>query len=426
MKFNFRKIASVLSSAVMVSSTVALAAAATYPAPFIKSGQPNVAIVYGQNAPLDLAAVINVNNDLNSRLAGTTSGSSGGSTGSSTVIGGDYVKLHTENDEFNLGESMSSFYSSLDSDNLATVLADGTYENDDNDEFDYTQEISLGKIPLTHFQDSDYNDDKPVIGFNMPDGTFVLNYTLDFNDAADGGNAAFDSLEDTNIKMLGRDYYIVRATPGAGSTGMKIELLDAANSVTLTKDEAQTIQVGDKSYEVTLTYSHSTNGVAFHVTGDGIDFTTDKMSTGDVKKISNDVYLAVKENLAGEGDQDVDQAVISLGTGKITIQQGEEVQVNNEDISDIDKYNDAVVTANIVNSTEHLDSITLSWTVGDDTFLSAGSDALILPGFGTIKLAMGAWNTPKKEMTTLENDGSEKLRVKTSVADGSVQFPLVC
>ncbi len=424
MKFNFRKIASVLSSAVMVSSTVALAAAATYPAPFIKSGEPNVAIVFGQNAPLDLAAVLNLNADLSSKLVSQSGGgSSGGSTGSSTVIGGDYVKLHTENDEFNLGESMSSFYSTLDDDELSTVLTDGTYENGESDEFDYTQEITLGKIALTHFQDTDFNDEKPAIGFDIPDGTHILNYTLEFDDAADGGNAAFDDLEDSTIQMLGRDYYIVRATATAGQD-LKLELLDAANSVTLTKDEPLSVPVGDKTYEVTLVYSHSSNGASFHITGDGVDITTDKMDAGDVKKIADDTYLALKENNAGEGDADIDQAVVSIGTGKITIEGGEEVQINNEDISDIEKYNDATVIANVVNSTaEHLDSITLSWTVGDDVWLAPGTDELVLPGFETIKIAMGAFNVPAKEVTRFEPDGDDKVRLVTEVNDGKVTIP---
>lgn len=46
MKFNFRKIASVLASAVMIGSTAGAAlAATTFPAPFVVSGVPNVAIV---------------------------------------------------------------------------------------------------------------------------------------------------------------------------------------------------------------------------------------------------------------------------------------------------------------------------------------------------------------------------------------------
>jgi len=45
--FNFKKIASVASSAVMVMSTVGLAAAVNFPAPFVQNGQADVAVVYG-------------------------------------------------------------------------------------------------------------------------------------------------------------------------------------------------------------------------------------------------------------------------------------------------------------------------------------------------------------------------------------------
>ncbi|MBU3913434.1 MAG: hypothetical protein KKE50_05065, partial [Nanoarchaeota archaeon] len=50
MKFNFRKIASVFASVVMLGSTVGIAAAANYPAPFVSGGAADVAIIYGNNA----------------------------------------------------------------------------------------------------------------------------------------------------------------------------------------------------------------------------------------------------------------------------------------------------------------------------------------------------------------------------------------
>src|SRR3989344_8954783 len=82
MYINFKKIASVLASAVMIGSTVGIAAAA-YPAPFVKSSGADVAVVWGANAPLDLAAVVDITNDLQYRLAQQTS--TGGSSGSGTT-----------------------------------------------------------------------------------------------------------------------------------------------------------------------------------------------------------------------------------------------------------------------------------------------------------------------------------------------------
>ena len=57
MKFNYRKIASIFASAVMLTSTVGFAAAANYPSPF-SSG---AAVVYGINAAnTDVMAAVDV------------------------------------------------------------------------------------------------------------------------------------------------------------------------------------------------------------------------------------------------------------------------------------------------------------------------------------------------------------------------------
>jgi len=139
MKFNFRKIASVLTTTAMLSSTVALAAAANYPAPFVSGGNANVNIVVSSSpaAITDVAATVDIVSNLQQKLAEQ---SGGGTTGTNVgVSGGDFVVLKRENDLFNLGETANSFFSSLSDDELSTVLADGIYENDANNEFDFTQ-----------------------------------------------------------------------------------------------------------------------------------------------------------------------------------------------------------------------------------------------------------------------------------------------
>ncbi len=86
--FNFKKIASVLASAVMLSSTVGFAAAASYPAPFVSSGTADVAIVWGANAQMsDLTAAV----DMQANLQGLVTGSSSSST--TTTGTGEWVDL---------------------------------------------------------------------------------------------------------------------------------------------------------------------------------------------------------------------------------------------------------------------------------------------------------------------------------------------
>jgi hypothetical protein len=62
MRFSFKKIGSVLASTAMLSSTIALAAAASFPAPFVTSSGADVAIVHGgaNAAYTDLVAVTDI------------------------------------------------------------------------------------------------------------------------------------------------------------------------------------------------------------------------------------------------------------------------------------------------------------------------------------------------------------------------------
>jgi len=417
MKLNFKKIASVLTSTVMLSSTVALAAAANYPAPFVQGGNANVAVVYGANAAItDVAAVVDITANLQAKLAEQTATGGSSSNSGTTVSGGDFVKLERPTDKFNLGETMDDFYSSLGDDELSQVLADGIYENEANNEFDFTQKIELGALPLQHFQDTDFNDDKPAIGFNLNDGDHILNYTLDFTDAAEGGTSFADFVS-SDLTLLGRNYFVAQAT--GNTNGVKLTLLDTANSAIVSEGETKTVTVGDKSYDVQIVFIDD-NEVIFDVGGTQ----TNKLQEGDVFKIAEDTYIALKADLFNSKDTGVSQAEFSVGTGKIVIENGQELEINNEDVSDLDKYNDAVVRAYITNSSTDIDKIVLSWNLGDDTWIAPGSE-IILPGFETIKISMADFVIPSMEETTLDSDGDNSIKLSTEVEDGTVDFNLL-
>ena len=68
MKFSFKKVGSVLASTAMLTSTIALAAAASFPAPYVTSAGADVAIVHGgaKAAFTDLVAVADITSFLSS------------------------------------------------------------------------------------------------------------------------------------------------------------------------------------------------------------------------------------------------------------------------------------------------------------------------------------------------------------------------
>jgi len=410
MKFNFKKISAIASSVLMVGMSMGVAAAASFPAPYSGSAASSVAVVSGTGAGVDDAvATSSIANYLATKLAGT-----GGAT---TVVGGDFVMLSKETNKFNLGDNANDFYTSLDDDELSVVLASGVYENDQNDEFEFDQKIELGTLNgLQHFQDNEFNDDKPVIGFDLSNGNYILNYTLDFSDAAEGGSNLID-LETTYITLLGKQYYILDAS-NSSATNHQITLLDSALSSTIAEGETTTLQVGDKTYEVFASFIDDNEAVLV-INGENLG----TLEEGQTKKLAgSDDYVGVKDILSHEfagGERMVD---FSIGAGKIKLENTQEVEINNEDISDV---TDQKVTSYITVSGENdIESIVLRWTVEDDFWIAPGTD-LIMPGFETIKLSMGEFVTPSEETTSVKNNGDDKVELTIEVSDGIVTLPIL-
>jgi len=156
---------------------------------------------------------------------------------------------------------MTVFSGTVDDADLSTLLADGTYIADDNDEFKYEQSITLGAPTLTHFRDSDYEDlvgsatKTPVLGFKISSNVAVMNYTLDFIQDAESDivSGDLDDIEGSDITLMGKTYYVSDFKNGTSSTYLgKLTLLDAANTAIVSEGETTTVNVAGKSYVVSI------------------------------------------------------------------------------------------------------------------------------------------------------------------------------
>jgi hypothetical protein len=294
-------------------------------------------------------------------------------------------------------------------------LKSGVYTSDDNEEFDFEQSLTFaGGIGLEHFTDSELDENEvPVIGFDLSGGDPVLNYTLEFTDPVDAGAwTTGNSLETSDITMLGRNYYVISAR-NTTSTNHKITLLDSANSATITEGETLSMSVGGNAYDVSIVYI-ADGEVILDVKGTK----TNKLGEGDVFKVGEDLYLGVKNILYNEKESGVSKVEISLGSGKIVLENTKEIQINNEDVS---TNTDSVLNAYIDTDGNDLESITLEWILDDDAWIVPGTD-LVLPGFETIKLSMGGFISPGEETTSLTPDGDDSIKVKTELKDGSLSM----
>jgi hypothetical protein len=418
--FKFKKIASVLATTAMLTSTVALAAAANYPTPFVENGVADVAIVYGSHtaASVDLVGVLKIQDSLNSYLT-----SDGGSTPGATPTG-DYVLIAKASDNLNLGDTWGVFTGNVDDDDLATLLADGTYVADDNDEFDYEQKISLGEQGLQHFQDSDYEaadlpDETPTVGFSIGSSSWILNYTIDFtNDIeSDISSSDLEDIEGSTMSLLGKNYYISDAKNGSGGANKLAgvwTLLDSANTGIVNEGETVTVSIGNTAYDVSIS-SLTTSQAKLSVNGE----TTNELAEGESYKLSDGTYIGVKDIFQRDVSGVTGNVEFSLGSGKLEITSGSAVKLNDDTVDEIKAWiyhgTDTSATA------AKIDKIVIEWKTDDETFLSPELE-MVMPGFEAVKFSMNDLVRTEEEKITVQNYGDTSIRLTVPIEDGTVDI----
>lgn len=385
---------------VLTGATVGFGSAAVYPSPFTS----NTAVVVGTGegvAPSDAVAAAAILSDLDAAAAG--------SVGSTVNEDGEVVKIEKTSDKFNLGDDASTvFVGSIDDDDLPDLLGDGTYLDEDNTEYDYTQKVELGaNLDLEHFSDTDYDDligasDKtPSIGISLADGNHVLNYTLDFTTNPDF-NAA--TMETTTLRLLGKDYYILDITNGSTN---KTTFLDSANSLIISEGESKTS--GGKT--VSIDFISSTE-VTLQVDGQ----TTNSMAEGATYKLPDGTYVGVKDIRFDSRDGGISQVEISLGTGKLEISDGTEVELNDDTIQEIVGY--------LQMSGLTLDKIVLQWNTDNEEFITPEAK-LLMPAFEALELSMADHTIPEEETIEVEFSGNDLVELTVPLKDGSHTIPLL-
>lgn len=367
MKINYKKVATIVGSALMIGATAGMAAAASLPSSFTS----DLAIVVGSKgvaADSDNTAALNIKTELLTGLA---------TSGAATVTGGDSFKLEKSSTKFHLGDVLNKTYSSLDSDELETFLADGSYD-DGKVDTDFTQKIILGDATLDLFADAKYNSKTPTLGFVFGSGDEVLSYVIDFDEAIN-----YTAMEKTYMPLFGKDYY-VSETSGNNT----IVLLDSAADTIVSEGESVTVN----GYSVSIEQIES-GYVKFNVDGE----LTDKLDEGDTYKLDDGSYIALTENLYATKDSGTSRAQFSIGNGKITLKNNTEVTVGDDNTRVKGLY------AHMTNNAGDLDKLTFEWKVNNKTFLTE-SNPITMPQFGALSLAFnGLEFSGEAEKISLDN-----------------------
>jgi len=391
-----KKIAPFAISALMLGATLGSAAALNIADWKTQFKASNTAVVVGTGVTNvgDIAAALHL-----AQAVGIDT------TGGSSSVTGESYKFEKSSDKFNLGEGLDDIRGSLTNDHLPTILADGTYTDDNNDEFEYTQKITMaGGIDLTHFADKDYNSKEPTLGFHLAKDAAVLNYTLDFSEEPDCGT----DMDSTTVTIMGKDYYISSSAADCGD----ITLLDSGESATVYEGETKT--VGGKA--VTVSYVGDTGDCyETSLTIDGKE--TNTLEEGDTYKIAGTTtYIGIKDIRYSSKETGKSSVILSVGKGKIYIDNGQTLQINDEDVDGLTGY--------LTNSTYDLGGLTLQWNVDEESFVTPTSE-IVLPGFETVKIMMTGVIFPTGEETTLDNDGDTIAQITVPIKGGEQVIPLL-
>ena len=318
MKFNFRKIASALASTAMIGSTVALAAAANYPAPFVSNGAADVAIVYGNS--LDLAAVTDISTSLSSALA---------SSSGTGEVSNDAYALFTSSTPIQINNSISSVRTSVSETNLPGVLQDSDFSGNVDAQATFT--IIPGPNRVT-FSKQPTSSDEPTLAIALgTSGTaspfYLYNATVTFNKAVNFTHA--DS-EGEEIVLFGQNFLV-----GSATDEDELVLFRSAQTIQLSVGSSnsvpsQTVVVDGATYTVELSSATDTSAT-IRVTDSSGNTDQKEINEAASKKI-NGVEVSINNADESTATNTV-QAEVVVGASRIKLQNNGAVLSGTDDDS---------------------------------------------------------------------------------------------
>lgn len=409
MKFNFKKIASVLAGTVLMSSTLAFAAAANYPAPFVKSGNADVYVVYGSapGAEFDLVAVADITTNLQAGLAKQTASS--GTSGASTSATGENYPLFTSSSELFLNSSLNSVIKTLTPTELPIILEDDTFDGDVTAA--YEQRITLGEYPVVVFAQQPTDDDDPQYGLRL--GTtvgsqYLYNATVTFDQAVNFTHADSKGEE---ITLFGQ-----RFTIGSATTNTKLVLFKSSEKIYLDSESnpSQTVTVAGAEYTISLVAATDTSAT-IKVTDASGKSEQKEVNEAASKKVNG---LEVGVNTADESTAlNKLTAEVVVGADRITLQDGNAMKLGSDETT-VDgtqvEFQDQSGASTA--STHNVTTLIFQATAEDsDVDAIVPGKSFVDPLFGSFKVDFSgisiAADSTSREKISVQNSGNDKMTV---------------
>jgi len=395
--FNFKKVASVLTSAVMLSSTIGFAAAASYPSPFVDGGTADGAVVYGANAAIsDVTAAINVQQKLGSLVS-----SAGG--GSDAAVVGEAAALFSGGTKLFINDSLNTVKNVLTESALPTVLKDGSFSG--NVDASTTQKINIGSNPKVQFKKQPTSSDDPMLALttSTTQANYIYNSTVTFSKAVNFSHA--DS-EGETLDIFGTTYTI-----GSATDTDTIVLLRSAERLTLDSDNPSSdVTIDGSVYNIELVSTSDSTSPAsatIKITDSSGNSESKKINEAASKKV-NGITIAVVT--ADETNIKLSATVIA-GSDKITLEDGSSVTTGEED----DLIDGTLIDFETGNP-NNLTRLTMSiYAPEADLDAIKAGDSFVDPVYGSFKVDFSGFNieaeSDSREDIAFNINGDDKIEI---------------
>jgi hypothetical protein len=348
-KIATKRITTIAATAALVSSTVFGANLAHYPTNFVDNSEFDGTVVIGSTA--DSAAATSIIADLTAEL----SGESEQVKITAKMIsnnGGDIVSALNDKTTLNYGGSFD--IENLDEDST-DLLANGDLDNDNYEQtlnFVGTDAVFDYKL-FTEVDATDATD-----GLYFSNGAAFAQYDLTFTDSLGLQASSADNSDfvGETITIMGNEFTVLEISTSV------LTLVGGANKVSLGEGETSTVSVDGVSYEVEV-QSVTEDEVLLSINGESksVDF-------DEVEEIAG-VTIGITEIVDSSRDAVKGYATLVIGGQKIEFDGTNEIQLNDEDFTDIHKDYEISASWDGTNSAEVL---SITYEIDNEILLEEG------------------------------------------------------
>jgi hypothetical protein len=396
----FIKMNKTLITLISIFTIVALVSSVTFPRPF-NEGQNGTAIVIGSQADMDAARMIR---DFLMDEANNVT---------------DSFQFSRGTNRLNLGESLTDLQAGvINHRQMPNILAQGEYVSFRGDTFNYNQEITLSDdLVLRAFRDNDYRDGDPSIGIYVRNRQHILNYTIDFRDRITTNiiDGRLTDMEDTEIEILGREYRIVTARPGS------IDMIYGAAEGSIQLGENRTFVVDGQRFDVESVFI-SQNSARFRINGE----LTRALNEGQTQTIRGTTIAVTQidyQDFAGG----IQRTHFLLGASTLNLRDGQEVQVDRENVQGLTVQFDSQTNANQYT----LRRINFVWRADRDLFIAENvpvNRQVMMPALQNLSIIMTEFVRPEREELLINPTGRNVMSLEVFVRGGnndSFELPIL-